>query len=181
MQPALNPLNELQRLEALIALDVLDTEPEPEFDALVKAAAAICNTSISLVSLIDIDRQWFKANHGLPGSNQTPRDNAFCTHAILQDGVFEVPDARRDTHFFDNPLVIGDPGIRFYAGAPQRLSSGHAIGMLCVIDREPRQLSARHGERPVSGGEVVRAPRQPGCVDRLAEPQQFRDATEACR
>ena len=146
MQAATLPLNEPQRLEALRALDVLDTGPETEFDALVSAAAAVCEAPISLVSLIDADRQWFKANHGLPGASQTSRDVAFCAHAILQDGVFEVPDASRDIRFADNPLVVGDPDIRFYAGAPVRLSNGHCIGTLCVIAGQPRRLSERQRE-----------------------------------
>ena len=146
MQSALFPLNEMERLGALQALDVLDTAPETEFDALVNAAAAVCDMPISLVSLIDADRQWFKANHGLEGATQTPRDVAFCAHAILQDGVFEVPDASLDARFADNPLVAGEPDIRFYAGAPVKLSNGYCIGTLCVIDREPRQLNDRQRE-----------------------------------
>ena len=143
MQSASRPLNEPQRLEALQALEVLDTGPEAEFDALVNAAAAVCDVPISLVSLIDTDRQWFKANHGLAGATQTSREVAFCAHAILQDDVFEVPDASLDHRFADNPLVAGAPDIRFYAGAPVRLSNGHCIGTLCVIDRAPRHLNER--------------------------------------
>ena len=124
MQTAALPADEVRRVAALHALEVLDSGPETEFDTLVTAAAAICGVPISLVSLIDSDRQWFKANLGLPGSVQTPRDVAFCAHAILQDDVFEVPDAQRDARFADNPLVNDGPEIRFYAGAPVRLSSG---------------------------------------------------------
>jgi len=143
MQSAPLPADEAQRLDALHALAVMDTAPESEFDALVNAAAAVCNTPISLISLIDADRQWFKANHGLDGAAQTPRELAFCAHAILQDGVFEVPDASLDARFADNPLVADAPDIRFYAGAPVRLSSGYCIGTICVIDREPRILNER--------------------------------------
>jgi len=146
MQSAALPANEDQRLAALHALAVMDTAPESEFDALVNAAAAVCDTPISLISLIDADRQWFKANHGLDGAIQTPREVAFCAHAILQDGVFEVPDASLDARFADNPLVAGAPDIRFYAGAPVCLSSGDCIGTICVIDREPRTLTERQRE-----------------------------------
>ncbi len=146
MQSAPLPANEVQRLAALHALAVMDTPPEAEFDALVNAAAAVCDMPISLISLIDTDRQWFKANHGLEGATQTPRDTAFCAHAILQDELFEVPDASLDERFADNPLVADVPDIRFYAGAPVRLSNGHCIGTICVIDRQPRQLSDRQRE-----------------------------------
>jgi diguanylate cyclase (GGDEF)-like protein len=146
MKVAATPWNEVERIAALQALDVLDTAPESEFDALVNAAAAVCDAPISLVSLVDTDRQWFKANHGLAGATQTPRDIAFCAHAILQDGVFEVPDAGLDYRFADNPLVSGAPDIRFYAGAPVRLSNGQCVGTLCVIDREPRVLNERQRE-----------------------------------
>ena len=95
MQAAATPSNEAQRIAALHALNVLDTPAEAEFAALVNAAAAVCGTPISLVSLVDMDRQWFKANRGLDGANQTPRDVAFCAHPIFQDGLIEVPDATR--------------------------------------------------------------------------------------
>jgi len=146
MQAAPLPSNESDRIAALKALEVLDTPDECEFNALVNAAAAVCDAPISLVSLIDTDRQWFKANHGLEGATQTPRDIAFCAHAILQDGLFEVPDATLDPRFADNPLVANDPDIRFYAGAPVRLSNGQCIGTLCVMDRQPRTLNERQRE-----------------------------------
>lgn len=134
------PDNEVDRMAALHALAVLDSGPEEEFDALVRAASLLCQVPISLISLIDDERQWFKANIGLPGVSETPRDVAFCAHSILGDDVFVVPDARLDPRFADNPLVAGNPDIRFYAGAPIRLSDGSRIGTLCVIDRKPRQL-----------------------------------------
>jgi len=140
MQSAPLPANEFARLAALQQLDVLDSEAEAEFDALVKVASLVCGVPISLISLIDSDRQWFKANVGLPGVHETPRDLAFCAHAILGDQLFEVSDALQDPRFFDNPLVTSQPDIRFYAGAPIVLGDGHRIGTLCVIDREPRQL-----------------------------------------
>jgi diguanylate cyclase len=135
------PLDEETRLLSLRDLGVLDTPPEPEFDALVQAAALVCDVPISLVSLIDSSRQWFKANVGLPGVHETPREAAFCAHAILQEGIFEVPDATADPRFADNPLVAGAPDIRFYAGATLRLADGQHAGTLCVIDRQPRQLT----------------------------------------
>ena len=141
MTPARLPDDESRRLSALAALQVLDSPPEPEFDALVRVASEVLGTPISLISLVDADRQWFKANQGLEGATQTERDLAFCAHAILQDRLLEVTDAAQDPRFADNPLVTGAPGIRFYAGAPLRLSDGSRVGTLCVIDREPRQLS----------------------------------------
>ena len=140
------PLDEPERLHALARLDVLDSAPEREFDALAAAAGLICGVPIALVSLIDADRQWFKANIGLPGVTETPRDVAFCAHAILQDGVFEVSDALADPRFADNPLVATAPDIRFYAGATLRLSNGAHVGTLCVIDRVPRKLSEKQRE-----------------------------------
>lgn len=140
------PANESDRLRSLAGLDVLDSAPELEFDALVHAAARVCGVPISLISLIDAERQWFKANLGLPGVTETPRDVAFCAHAILQDGIFEVPDATADPRFADNALVTGDPSIRFYAGAPLRLSDGAHAGTLCVIDRQPRRLDPTQRE-----------------------------------
>lgn len=103
--------NEDESLAALRALDVLDTGPEAGFDALVQAASAVCGVPISLISLIDTHRQWFKANAGLPGVNETPRESAFCAHTVLHDDLFEVPDAALDARFADNPLVAGQPDI----------------------------------------------------------------------
>jgi diguanylate cyclase (GGDEF)-like protein/PAS domain S-box-containing protein len=140
------PLDEPERLRALQRLDVLDSAPEREFDALVATAALVCGVPISLISLIDDNRQWFKANVGLPGVTETPRDVAFCAHAILDHGVFEVPDALADPRFADNPLVATAPDIRFYAGATLRLSDGAHVGTLCVIDRVPRRLSEKQRE-----------------------------------
>ncbi|MDQ1835441.1 PAS domain-containing protein [Massilia scottii] len=146
MLTAQMPLDERERLRALEQLDVLDSAPEREFDALVATAALVCDVPISLISLIDRDRQWFKANLGLPGVTETPRNVAFCAHAILDDGIFEVPDALADPRFADNPLVAMAPDIRFYAGATLRLSDGAHVGTLCVIDRVPRRLSEKQRE-----------------------------------
>jgi len=146
MQPAAFRENEQASLDALIALEVLDTAPESEFDALVRAASLVCGAPISLISLIDADRQWFKANVGLPEVTETPRDVAFCAHAVQRDELFEIPDATLDARFVDNPLVDCQDGIRFYAGAPISLSTGERVGALCVIDRLPRQLNSQQRE-----------------------------------
>jgi len=134
--------NDAKRLRALHALNVLDSEPEAAFDALVNAASEVCKTPIALLSLVDRERQWFKARHGLPDTTETPRSQAFCAHAILGNGALEVPDALQDPRFADNPLVVGEPGIRFYAGFPLVLSDGCRIGTLCVIDTQARRLDA---------------------------------------
>jgi diguanylate cyclase len=132
------PHDEAERLARLRALTVLDSAPEPLFDSLARLAAQIAGTPIALVTLIDEKRQWFKANLGLPGARETPRDLAFCAHAILGREVMEVADARTDPRFADHPMVTGEPGIRFYAGAPLSLPGGMRVGTLCVIDRAPR-------------------------------------------
>ena len=132
--------HEARRLASLQSLAVLDTLPEPVFDAIAASAARICGVPIALISLIDVRRQWFKANVGLPRPSETPREVAFCDHAIRGDALFEVPDATRDERFADNPLVTGDPDIRFYAGAPIVMPDGERIGTVCVIDRRPRRL-----------------------------------------
>ena len=132
---------EAHRLAQLRALLVLDSAPEPMFDSIARLASEVCGVPIALLSLVDSERQWFKANVGLAGVNETPRDVAFCAHAIAQDALFEVPDATRDQRFAANPLVTGAPDIRFYAGAPLVLPGGERVGTLCVIDRTARQLT----------------------------------------
>ncbi|GAB4215519.1 MAG: hypothetical protein OHK0022_55500 [Roseiflexaceae bacterium] len=138
--PAPHPLQEAERLEALGRYHILDTPPEQDFDDLVRLAAAICGTPIALVTLVDANRQWFKANLGLP-FNETPRDLAFCAHTINQPGILLIPDLLADERFADNPFVIGDDGARFYAGMPLTTPEGHNLGTLCVIDRVPRTLT----------------------------------------
>ena len=136
------PENEAARLAALHNLRILDTPPEDTFDDLVRIASAICGMPMASISLIDRDRQWFKARLGLT-SVESARDSAFCAHAILDpDRVMVVPDALEDIRFHDNPLVQGEPHIRFYAGAPLVDAEGLALGTLCVLDHQPRQLSA---------------------------------------
>ena len=136
------PGNEAARLEALHRLGILDTPPDAIFDALTHIAAFATDAPIALISLVDETRQWFKSRVGLQAS-ETPREHAFCAHAILSPGEpMLIEDATRDARFAANPLVTGEPAIRFYAGIPLTLRGGATIGTLCVIDREPRQLSA---------------------------------------
>ena len=140
MTPALLPRNEPERLEALQRYEVLDTGPEQKFDDLTRLASHICQTPIALISLVDAERQWFKSRVGLTTS-QTPRSVSFCGHAILEEDVMVVPDTAADPRFADNPMVTGEPNVRFYAGAPLLTPGGHALGTLCVIDRVPHALT----------------------------------------
>jgi|GEM_PF-1177657 len=137
--PAFSP--ETARLSVLHAYQVLDTPAEEEFDALTRLAAYIAGTPIALISLIDEQRQWFKSKVGLSIA-QTPRSQAFCHYTIGGEETLEVPDARLDERFLDNPLVTGDPYIRYYCGVPLCTPEGEALGSLCVIDQTPRQLDA---------------------------------------
>lgn len=135
----IHPFEE-DRLTELLKLEILDSEDEQSFDELTELASNICGTPISLISLVDSKRQWFKSRVGLDAT-ETSRELAFCAHAILQEDVFEVPNALEDLRFADNPLVTGNPDIRFYAGKPLNSSNGLPIGTLCVIDQQPRHLS----------------------------------------
>ncbi len=141
MKPAEMPGNEAERLASLRDYQILDTKPERIFDDITQLAASICGVPTALISLIDRDRQWFKSQKGLDGVKETSRDIAFCSHAILDTELMEVPDATQDSRFKDNPLVLGDPKIRFYAGNPLVNAQGLALGTLCVIDSQPKQLS----------------------------------------
>jgi len=135
-----NPDNEMERLTWLRQAQILDTPPEDAFDDITRLAAQVCGVPIAAVSLLDEERQWFKSIVGLP-ITRTPHENAFCAHAILRADVMVVPDATQDFRFRDDPLVTGDPRIRFYAAAPLITSGGLALGSLCVLDRVPKQLT----------------------------------------
>jgi ribonuclease BN (tRNA processing enzyme)/DNA-binding response OmpR family regulator len=134
------PADEADRLSALRSLELLDTPREERFDRLTRLASRLLDVPIALISLVDSDRQWFKAAHGMEAS-MTPRERSFCAHAILEPDGLVVADAHLDARFADNPLVTGESHIRFYAGQPLRAPDGSAVGTLCVLDRRPRQLA----------------------------------------
>lgn len=134
------PKDESARVRSLHSLKILDTVPEERFDRVTRMAKRLFDVPISLVSLVDSDRQWFKSAQGLD-ANETPRDISFCGHAILQNEVFCVTDALKDKRFFDNPLVTGGPKIRFYAASPLKTADGRNIGTLCLIDDKPRLMT----------------------------------------
>ena len=134
---------ERDRLKDLKSYSILDTLPESDYDNITAIAAEICNTEISLISLIDDKRQWFKSHHGL-NATETPKEYAFCAHAINEpDNLFIVQDARNDERFHDNPLVTGEPHVIFYAGVPLVSDNGLPLGTLCVIDHSPKKLNIR--------------------------------------
>lgn len=141
MQPAPLPIDDACRLQALYDYHILDTPPAEGFDNLTHLAAMVCDMPIALVSLIDQQRQWFKARVGPLAMPETDRDVAFCSHAILQPGLMEVPNALEDERFWDNPLVTGELNLRFYAGMPLITVDGYALGTLCVVDQVPRTLT----------------------------------------
>jgi diguanylate cyclase (GGDEF)-like protein len=133
------PANESARIETLRSLKILDTAPEERFDRLTRLAKRLFGVPIALVSLVDENRQWFKSCVGLEAT-ETPRDVSFCAHAIAHDDILLIPDARADERFHDNPLVVDQPGIRFYAGCPLTVPNGSKLGTLCLIDVRPREL-----------------------------------------
>ena len=141
MKAARIPENEAERLRALESYRVMDTPPESSFDDLTTLVARILDVPIALVSLVDADRQWFKSRYGLDAP-ETPRDISFCGHVVAEQELLVVPDAFEDNRFHDNPLVTGDPRVRFYAGVPIRTPDGHILGSFCAIDHEARQVSA---------------------------------------
>ncbi|WP_052732851.1 GAF domain-containing DNA-binding protein [Hymenobacter terrenus] len=141
----LRQVNEVERLEALHSYQILDTDPEQVFTDLAQLSAFICGTPMSLVSLIDGERQWFKANVGME-AKETPREHAFCQYAMRATDVYEVYDATTDERFANNPLVTGEPNIRFYAGAPLLTPEGQPLGTLCALDTVPRELSSDQRE-----------------------------------
>ncbi|MFQ1701005.1 sensor histidine kinase [Loktanella agnita] len=140
MALARKPENDDTRMAILQGYDVLDSEAESEFDDIVALASEICNAPISIISLIDHDRQWFKAKTGL-ADGETPLEESICAHGILEEGIFEIHDTHEDPRTADNPLVMRDPNFRFYAGAQLIAAGDQPIGMLCVIDSKPRMLT----------------------------------------
>ena len=139
--PAPTPPDEAERLAALRDYRILDTPPEQVFDDLTWLASFICQTPMALVTLIDHHRQWFKSRVGID-STESPRSESICAHAVMKpDRILEVPDAAKDRRFAGMPAVAGGPCVRFYAGAPLVGAKGHAVGTICVMDREPRTLS----------------------------------------
>src|SRR5260370_28334860 len=138
---AVAPSQEAARVAALDRYAILDTEPEQTFDDLVVLAAYICKTPIAMLSLVDEHRQWFKSRVGVQ-IRETPKEKSFCAHAIQQEYLFIVPDTLKDPRFKDNPMVLGVPHIRSYNGAPIVNEDGFALGTLCVIDRQPRELDS---------------------------------------
>lgn len=139
MMEAPIPANEDDRLHALRQLLILDTPPEERFDRIVSFASQEFDMPMALITLVDADRQWFKASVGL-NVCETARDVSFCGHAIMSDETMVVADATKDQRFFDNPFVIAEPHVRFYVGAPLTLPSGQNVGTLCLIDSSPRDM-----------------------------------------
>ncbi|MDR6935301.1 diguanylate cyclase [Luteibacter sp. 3190] len=177
----MTPIDEQARLARLRALRVLDSAPEDMFDALVLAAAAVTGMPMSLLSLIDENRQWFKANVGLPGVHETPREYSFCQHVVAASGPLEVHDATKDPRFEDNPFVTGAPDVRAYTGFPVQTADGVTLGALCVLDKEPRQLTPQQLEALAHLAEAasVALERRRELLERRESAEQ--DAAEARR
>ena len=180
MSPPL-PSNETRRLATLRSNALLDTPPKPSLDLLCAFAARLLNAPIALVSLVDADRQWFKARVGLDAA-QAPRDQAFCAHAILDDATMVVEDATRDPRFADNPFVTGEPGIRFYAGVPLKVEHAR-LGTLCVMDHVPRRLTGEQHDQLCRLADLVVADIERDMLERKLAHQLAvsRNATRAAR
>lgn len=173
MKPPPIPEDEIERVAELQSLRILDTAAEERFDRYTRLISDLYEFPVVLVSLVDKDRQWFKSNCGLD-MHETSRDVSFCAHAIMESGVFIVPDARKDRRFADNPLVTGSPHIRFYAGCTVRGPSGHPLGTLCVIDREPRDFDDRQCAQLTQFAQLVeRELQQTHELDKLRSSIEF--------
>lgn len=181
--------DEVARLAALERLRILDTPPEDDYDDLTRLAAFVCNTPVALITLIDEQRQWFKSSIGID-VKETPRALSFCTHAVREHQLFVVPDARQDERFADNPFVMQEPGLRFYAGMPVAGPEGHNLGTICVIDHHPRELSeeCRVALRVLARqvGALFQIRQQIGALQTAAEEQariehRLRDSQERLR
>ncbi len=157
MKAAPLPTNERARLQSLREHELLDTMPEDVYNNITRIASEICETPIALITLVDKDRQWIKSRQGID-IDETEREYSFCAHAILNaEEVLIVPDARIDDRFHDNPLIIGEPNIVFYAGVPINDANGNGLGTLCVIDRRPRELSEQKLESLKALAKLVKA------------------------
>jgi diguanylate cyclase (GGDEF)-like protein len=184
------PADEQSRLLRLRALDLLDTNPDERFDRLTRMAQRLFDVPIALVSLVDTDRQWFKSRQGLD-ADETPRDISFCGHTILGDETMVIPNAPLDERFCNNPLVVNDPDIRFYAGCPVRAPDGSRIGTFCIIDRRPRELSredktmlrdlAKMVEREIASIELATIDELTGLTNRRGFKIIGTQALAACR
>src|SRR6516164_6057855 len=173
------PENEAERLAALRSFGILDTPPELAYDELSSLAAYICQTPIALISLVDEDRQWFKSRVGWT-SGETPREVAFCAHAILQPDLLVVPDASADERFANNPLVTSPPRIRFYAGAPPVTTEGQAVGTICAIDHQARELTAEQAQalRAISHQVMAQLRLREQLAERIAAEEALRKAND---
>jgi anti-sigma regulatory factor (Ser/Thr protein kinase) len=170
--------DETERLAALRRYRILDTEPEQAFDDLTFLAAQICGTPIALITLLDEERQWFKSRVGT-SATETARSIAFCANTIQQDDVFVIPDTLADERFRENPLVVGEPWVRFYVGAPLVTHDGHALGSLCVLDRVPRTLTPeQQAALEALGRQAVAQLELRLNVDELAQALSERDQAE---
>jgi len=189
MQAAPFPISEKSRIATLRLLNILDTEPEERFDRLTRMAKRLFSVPIAQVTLVDTDRQWFKSSVGVEVL-ETPRDISFCAHAILGEGIMLVPDARDDERFSDNPLVLGDPNIRFYAGCPLKVGKEN-LGTLCLIDDRPREFGeeeqqllrdlAEMAERELNAVQMATTDHLTGISNRRGFEVLARHALQVCR